>query len=357
MINISSYGMLDVIFNNIEHVLFVSNEDVGNLNILYINDTIQTIGIEKEILFKEPNLLFKVIHPDDKKSFIEYFTLTVKENKTTSFDIRIIKSNDQLYWLHGRFIPVRSSNGKVNRIVGVATDVTDRKNEELRVRNLYKVQGDVMKILAHDLRTPISGIKILAESLLDSAQLNQSHLNRIISNCNVSLNLMEDLLSYIQTDSEHMKINLTQIIVEDYINSVVESFSFMLSEKNITLDVSNSKTNFNLDPLRFNQILANIISNAIKFSYKNGRIFISVASDESNLTIQVSDEGIGIPDTITDEIFDAFTTSGRLGTSGEKSTGLGLSISKRLVEFHNGEISIFSNKSDGATVKLVFPVN
>ena len=220
--------MLDVIFNNIEHVLFVSNEDVGNLNILYINDTIQTIGIEKEILFKEPNLLFKVIHPDDKKSFIEYFTLTVKENKTTSFDIRIIKSNDQLYWLHGRFIPVKSSNGKVNRIVGVATDVTDRKNEELRVRNLYKVQGDVMKILAHDLRTPISGIKILAESLLDSAQLNQSHLNRIISNCNVSLNLMEDLLSYIQTDSEHMKINLTQIVVEDYINSVVESFSFML---------------------------------------------------------------------------------------------------------------------------------
>ena len=154
-----------------------------------------------------------------------------------------------------------------------------------------------------------------------------------------------------------MKINLTQIIVEDYINSVVESFSFMLSEKNITLDVSNSKTNFNLDPLRFNQILANIISNAIKFSYKNGRIFISVASDESKLTIQVSDEGIGIPDTVTDEIFDAFTTSGRLGTSGEKSTGLGLYITKRLVEFHNGEISIFSNKSDGATVKLVFPVN
>ena len=61
------------------------------------------------------------------------------------------------------------------------------------------------------------------------------------------------------------------------------------------VDVPNSKTNFNLDPLRFNQILTNIISNAIKFSYKNGRILISVVSDENNLTIQVSDEGIGIP--------------------------------------------------------------
>ena len=123
------------------------------------------------------------------------------------------------------------------------------------------------------------------------------------------------------------------------------------------VDVPNSKTNFNLDPLRFNQILTNIISNAIKFSYKNGRILISVVSDENNLTIQVSDEGIGIPDTIKDEIFDVFTSSGRSGTSGEKSTGLGLYITKRLVEFHNGEISIFSNESNGATVKLVFPVN
>ena len=131
----------------------------------------------------------------------------------------------------------------------------------------------------------------------------------------------------------------------------------MLSEKNIIIDVSNSKTNFNLDPLRFNQILSNIISNAIKFSYKNGRILISVVSDENNLTIQVSDEGIGIPDTIKDEIFHVFTSSGRSGTSGEKSTGLGLYITKRLVEFHNGEISIFSNESNGATVKLVFPVN
>ena len=357
MMNISSYGMLDVIFNNIDHVLFVSNEDVDNFNLLYINDTIQTIGIKKDVLFKEPFSFFNAIHTDDKKSFIEYFILSVKNNITTNFDVRIIKSNDQLYWLHGKFIPVKGPSGKVNRVVGVATDVTDRKNEELRLRNLYKVQGDVMKILAHDLRTPISGIKILAESVLGSTELNQNHLNSIISNCNVSLNLMEDLLSYIQTDSEHMKINLTPIIVEDYINSVVESFSFLLSEKNIIIDVSNSKTNFNFDPLRFNQILTNIISNAIKFSYKNGRIFISVESDENNLTIQISDEGIGIPDSITDEIFDQFTSLGRSGTSGEKSTGLGLSITKRLVEFHNGEISIFSNKSNGATVKLVFPVN
>ena len=72
-----------------------------------------------------------------------------------------------------------------------------------------------MKILAHDLYS-ISGIKILAESIIGNSQLNESHLNRIISNCNVSLNLMEDLLSYIQTDSENMKINLTQIVVEDF---------------------------------------------------------------------------------------------------------------------------------------------
>lgn len=357
MMNISTYGMLDVIFNNIDHILFVANEDAENFNLLYINDTTGILGIEKEVFYKMPVLLLKYIHPDDKKLFVDHFISSVNKNKMIEFEVRIIKPNNKLHWLLGKFIPVKGPVGKVNRVVGVASDVTSRKNEELRLGNLYKVQGDVMKILAHDLRTPISGIKILAESIIGNTQLNENHLNRIISNCNESLHLMEDLLSYIQADSENMKINLTQIVVEDSINFVIESFSFLLAEKNIFVDLPNSQTHFYLDSLRFNQILSNIFSNAIKFSYKDGRISISVISNEKNLTIYISDEGIGIPEEMIPPIFDVFTSSKRSGTFGEKSIGLGMYITKRLVEFHNGDIFIFSNKAKGSTVKLVFPVN
>jgi len=357
MMNISTYGMLDVIFNNIEHVLFVTNADENNFNVLHLNDTNQTLGVKKELLYKDPFLLFKTIHSDDKKLFIQSYKSSIKEKKAVEFDFRIIKSDDEICWLYGKFIPVIGDYGRINRVVGVAADVSDRKKEEFRLTNLYKVQGDVMKMLAHDLRTPISGVKILAESILASnkKELSNDHLSRIISNCNETLMLMEDLLSYIQTDAEHIQINLSDVRVEQSINLVVESFSTKISEKEITVNVPNTQTIFSLDSLRFNQILTNVISNAIKFSNRNSRISISLESTKKGLIVNVSDQGIGIPEHMMSAIFDVFTTSRRSGTSGEKATGLGLSITKRLVEFHGGKIQLISKESEGTTVQLTFP--
>ena len=214
-----------------------------------------------------------------------------------------------------------------------------------------------MKMLAHDLRTPISGVKIMAESMLNSNnnQLSNDHLSIIVSNCAETLILMEDLLSYIQTDTEYIKLNLSNIIVEQSINLVVESFSARMSEKQITINTPNTQTKFSLDSLRFNQILTNVISNAVKFSHRNSSISVYLESTEKDLTVNISDQGIGIPENMLSVIFDVFTISKRVGTSGEKSTGLGLSITKRLVELHGGSIQFISKEFEGTIVQLTFP--
>ena len=214
-----------------------------------------------------------------------------------------------------------------------------------------------MKMLAHDLRTPISGVKIMAESMLNSNnnQLSNDHLSIIVSNCAETLILMEDLLSYIQTDTEYIKLNLSNIIVEQSINLVVESFSARMSEKQITINTPNTQTKFSLDSLRFNQILTNVISNAVKFSHRNSSISVYLESTEKDLTVNISDQGIGIPENMLSVIFDVFTISRRVGTSGEKSTGLGLSITKRLVELHGGSIQLISKEFEGTIVQLTFP--
>ena len=214
-----------------------------------------------------------------------------------------------------------------------------------------------MKMLAHDLRTPISGVKIMAESMLNSNnnQLSNDHLSIIVSNCAETLILMEDLLSYIQTDTEYIKLNLSNIIVEQSINLVVESFSARMSEKQITINTPNTQTKFSLDSLRFNQILTNVISNAVKFSHRNSSISVYLESTEKDLTVNISDQGIGIPENMLSVIFDVFTISRRVGTSGEKSTGLGLSITKRLVELHGGSIQFISKEFEGTIVQLTFP--
>ena len=358
MTNISTYEMLDVIFNNIDHVVFVCNVDGMDLKVLHINDTYKTFGVDRELLYSDPYLFFRsTIHPGDKKMLIDSFSESVRKKKAIEFDFRIIKPNEENCWLYGKFIPVVGNKEVIDRVVGVAADVTERKKEEFRLTNLYKVQGDVMKMLAHDLRTPISGVKVLAESILksDKNQLSNDYLSRIIGNCNDTLMLMEDLLSYIQTDTEYIKLHLSDLIVEEHINLVVESFSAEIQEKQITINVPETKTKFSLDSLRFNQILRNVISNAVKFSYCNSVINIYMESYEKDLIINIADDGIGIPEHMLSAIFDVFTPSRRSGTSGEKSTGLGLSITKRLVELHGGNIQLISKEFEGTIVQLTFP--
>ncbi len=358
MREISTYEMLDVIFDNIDHVVFVTNVDGLDLKILHINDTFETFGVDKEFLSSDPYLFFKmVIHPDDKRMLIRSFINSINKKKPIDFDFRIIKPNEHIYWLYGKFIPVIGADGVVTHMVGLSADVTQRKEEELRLNNLYKVQGDVVKMLAHDLRTPISGVKILAESFLRSnkKQLAVTDINRIVSNCQETLMLMEDLLSYIQTDVDYIQLHITEFIVEERIHFVTESFSAETAKKQITVHVHHTQTLFSLDSLRFSQILTNLMSNAIKFSNPGGTIRIYLETTDRGLTINISDQGIGIDEEVLPFVFDVFTSSKRPGTQGEKSTGLGLSISKRLIELHKGTIDVVSKENEGTIVQLFFP--
>lgn len=358
MREISTYQMLDVIFNNIDHVVFVTNVDGMDLKILHINDTFETFGVEKEFLSSDPYLFFKmVVHPDDKRMLIKAFVSSLNKKEPLGFDFRIIKPNEHTYWLYGKFIPVIGADGIVTHVVGISADVTQRKEEELRLNNLYKVQGDVVKMLAHDLRTPISGIKILAESFLRSnkKELSVVDVNRIIKNCQETLILMEDLLSYIQTDIDYIQLHISEFVIEQRIQFVVDSFSAEIENKKLTIQTPHTQTLFSLDPLRFSQILSNVIFNAIKFSESGGSISVYLDLTAKGLIINITDKGIGIPEEVLPFIFDVFSSSKRPGTHGEKSTGLGLSISKRLIELHRGTIDIVSKENEGTIVQLFFP--
>ncbi|MDB2317831.1 PAS domain-containing sensor histidine kinase [Flavobacteriales bacterium] len=358
MRQISTYEMLDVIFDNIDHVVFVTNVDGLDLKILHINDTFETFGVDKEFLSSDPYLFFKmVIHPDDKRMLIRSFITSLKNKKPVDFDFRIIKPNEHVYWLYGKFIPVISADGFVTHMVGISADVTQRKEEELRLNNLYKVQGDVVKMLAHDLRTPISGVKIIAESFLrtNKKELAVNDIRQIVSNCKETLLLMEDLLSYIQTDVDYIQLHISEFIVEERIHFVAESFLAEITEKEITVHLPHTQTLFSLDSLRFSQILTNLMSNAIKFSNSSGVISVYLETTDRGLTINISDKGIGIPEDDLPFIFDVFTSTKRLGTQGEKSTGLGLSISKRLIELHKGTIDVVSKENEGTIIQLFFP--
>jgi signal transduction histidine kinase len=211
-------------------------------------------------------------------------------------------------------------------------------------------------MLAHDLRTPIAGIKLTA-SLLDggNSQTLTDCSDKIVASCNTTLLMMDDLLSHIQMNSEGVQINFSEFILEEQINFICQDFKERMNQKGISLFIPSTKSKITLDKLKFRQILSNLVTNAVKFTKKNGSISISVATVGDEMQISVKDTGIGIPEKLQKEAFQIFTNARRDGTDGEKSTGIGLSITKRLVELLDGTIKMQSTEGIGTELLVCFP--
>jgi len=351
------YDLLDELLSNIDQVLFVRDAFDKDLKVLYVNDAYQKgWGLSKDSLYQNPYSFLEVVHPDDKQMLINTYVSTIKDKVELSLDFRILK-NDEIHWVYARVIPIRNKEGLVYRLIGITDDITHRKEREIRISKLNELQDDIIKMLAHDLRSPISGVKFLAELIgrKDTIAEAKKHSTQIVESCDDTLKLMDDLLSHIQVNNQGLVLNRTNFIIENQIRTVFDLFADRIELKELVVESPSSKTNVFADQLRFQQIMTNLISNAIKFNHKKGEVVVSVLQDESQIVISVADNGIGIPDELQSEAFELFSNSGRAGTFGEKSTGLGLSITKRLVVLHKGTLSLTSEEGKGTTVKICLP--
>lgn len=358
LVNEKDYVLLDELLSSIDQVLFVRDALDPDLSVLYVNDAYQSSwGLSKESLYADPYSFLEVVHPEDKKMIINTYINTIKDKKELELDFRIVKSQKDIRWIFARVIPIRNSEGQVHRLIGITDDITERKERELRLSNLNKVQNSVIQMLAHDLRSPISGIKFLAKLIetKDNVEEVKNHSEQIVESCDDTLRLMDDLLSHIQVNNNGVTLNKTEFIIEEQVRMICELFKERIQLKELSLKLPKTLTKVKLDQLRFQQIITNLISNAIKFNNEKGEVLVDIEKVESELRVSVVDSGIGIPENLHSEVFELFSNAGRVGTFGEKSTGLGLSITKRLVNLHRGKISLCSAEGEGTTILMIFP--
>lgn len=351
------HKLLDELLSNINQVLFVRDALTENHHVIYVNDAYERLwGRTKQSLIDNPASYIEAVHPDDREMVIGLYMKFLQGNIEYEKDFRIIRADGEVRWMFAKTFPIFNDKGEVYRIAGIAEDITDRKETEISISRLNEVQSGVLKMLAHDLRTPIAGIKLTA-NLLNGNDMNTvaECSKKITESCNTTLLMMDDLLSHIQMNSNGVSINKSKIILEDEIQNICSDFSERISQKNIKINLPDSSHEVRVDGLKFRQILSNLLTNAIKFNPRNGSINISVTKLDTSVQLSVKDSGIGIPDEMLGEVFEIFTKARREGTEGEKSTGLGLSITKRLVELHDGEIKLISNEGIGTEIIVSFP--
>ncbi|MDV2583368.1 ATP-binding protein [Alkalibacillus haloalkaliphilus] len=238
-----------------------------------------------------------------------------------------------------------------------------RESQELAMENLKKadvLKDEFLAVTSHELRTPIYGMVGIAESLRDgvtgdvSEQMKQQ-LSTIVASGNRLTHLVNDILDFSKLKYDSLELQLKSVHVKGVIEVVVAVSKPLINNKPIEFvtDIPDDLLPVHADPNRLQQILYNLVGNAIKYT-DEGRIVISAYETEDGLTISVQDTGSGISADQLEYIFNPFQQADPPHTI--SGTGMGLSITKRLVDLHEGTLSVESQPKQGSTFYITLPV-
>lgn len=245
-------------------------------------------------------------------------------------------------------------------------EITERKrieeslkkaNEKLKVFD--RLKSDFLSTVSHELRTPLSiiseGISIcLAEIAGKISKKQREILTNIEESIEYLKRLIRDLLDLSKIEANKIDLYRTSIDLCEIIQKIKLNFESKIKEKKITLTINQPDNPIKLfaDRDKIKQIFNNLISNAIRFTNRDGKIQITVQECEDIIECEVSDTGIGIAQKDIPKLFSKFEQIGRVKTSGYKGTGLGLAITKGLIEKHGGKITVESEVGKGTTFKF-----
>lgn len=230
--------------------------------------------------------------------------------------------------------------------------------------DLLRMKNDLLATLSHDVRAPITSIRLASQLGRDAATDPLPHgpeleemFDIIDAASERQMNLMNNLLTLARSDSGKLTVDRGEVEPDELVESVVEGFQLQAEAKDIDLKVETPERLHGaavLDPAKTEQVLSNLISNALKFTPRGGEVVVRLLETSEDVAFAVRDTGVGIPDSVRETLFQPFGGGQRTGTDEEPGTGLGLWICKTFTELQQGTIDVDSEVGKGTefTVRL-----
>lgn len=254
--------------------------------------------------------------------------------------------------------------GLFRQIAGQIALAIEKSRLYQELYNLNQVKNKFVGVAAHDLRSPLGIFRgyltLFLNGIVGEVPPNQRELlMRMNAKCIQMTRLIDDTLDISMIESGRIELRPSDVQLNDFLWETIESNELLARAKSIRmkLDIDSTPITIRMDPDRIGQVLANLISNAIKFSHPDTQITLSAATDENEITISVSDQGQGIPENELPMLFSDYGRTSTKPTAGERSTGLGLAIVKRIVNAHGGRIWVTSRLGAGSTFSFAIPRN
>ena len=386
---------------NIREVFWIMDPESGAL--LYVSPAFEDLwGFSAEIVLQDPDAWFNPIHPEDRES-IRAARRHERTGAARECEYRIVDGG-RTRWLWDRAFPVVDALGRLNKIVGVVEEITQRKeaeqvlqrahdeleqrvrertveltevNEALHAENrerrrteeqlktakeaaeaANRAKSEFLANISHELRTPMNGIIGMTGLALETTLSDEQteYLRSANLSANSLLAIIDDILDFSQIEARKLSLQKIPFDLRECLKQALTPLSAEAATKGLTLghslDAAASAEVLLGDPIRLRQILINLVGNAIKFT-SHGSVSVSVNIVEQTtsskvLKFCVSDTGIGIPKDKQDLIFEAFTQADGSLTREFGGTGLGLAICSQMVALMNGKIWVESEPGRGS---------
>jgi PAS domain S-box-containing protein len=317
------------------------------------------------------------VHPNDQAQCMVASTMAFQEHTPFSREYRLRRYDGEYRWILDEGVPLYGPGGEFTGYLGSCMDITEIKKaqEENRLlleseraarteaERVSRMKDEFLATLSHELRTPLNAILGWAQLLRGEGiepEMQQQGLETIQRNSRIQAQLIEDLLDMSRIISGKIRLDVQRVDVAAAVEAAVEVVRPAAEAKEIRLQVVLDPIGVTVtgDPNRLQQIVWNILSNAVKFTPKGGRVQVSLARVNSHVEITISDTGQGISPEFLPHVFERFRQADSSSTRRHGGLGLGLGIVRHLVELHGGTVRATSpGEGQGATFIVTLPLS
>ena len=336
-------------------VTYTLNLDCGNSRLTWVSENIKRFfGFDADEILAEPDWWEKHVHDEDRDSAVNaIFALLDKGHTVRSYRMR--NHAGQYIWVRDE-LQMLENDDDIRQAVGTWNDITEYKKVE-------RLKKEFVSTVSHELRTPLTSIRgslgLVAGGVAgELPQQAKSLVDIAFKNSERLLGLINDLLDVEKIESGKMKFDLKSSRLMEIVDQCLDNNQGVAQQYRVSFEMKeriSENLQVMVDEMRLMQVLSNLLSNAAKFSPKDGVVEIGVTQNGKRLRVSVKDYGSGIPHAFRSSIFQKFSQADSSDTRQKGGTGLGLSIAKAIIEHLHGTIGFDTIEGEGATFWVELP--